>query len=127
MTTVREVIASRVIEPLDAAASSAAWPLNLPPLASGRLIGYEITGTGFLRHMVRKIVGTLVDIGRARRPIDDIAAHPRLTRSQPRRRHRAAAWTGAVVGDGRGRVGQVRQVGRVGLKKFKVCTLNLAL
>jgi tRNA pseudouridine38-40 synthase len=75
VTTVREVIASRVIEPLqDTAASSAAWPLNLPPLASGRLIGYEITGTGFLRHMVRTIVGTLVDIGRARRPIDDMNA-----------------------------------------------------
>ena len=75
VTTVREVMASRVVESIhDAAGSSALWPLNLPPLVSGRLVGYEITGTGFLRHMVRNIVGTLVDIGRARRPIDDIAA-----------------------------------------------------
>jgi len=29
---------------------------------------YEITGDGFLRHMVRAIVGTLVDIGRGRQP-----------------------------------------------------------
>jgi tRNA pseudouridine38-40 synthase len=31
------------------------------------LIVYEITGDGFLRHMVRAIVGTLVDVGRGRR------------------------------------------------------------
>jgi tRNA pseudouridine38-40 synthase len=33
-------------------------------------ITYEITGDGFLRHMVRTIVGTLVEIGRARRGVD---------------------------------------------------------
>jgi tRNA pseudouridine38-40 synthase len=76
LTTVREVLVSRVTESCpDAATSSpAVLPLNLPPLASGRLIGYEITGTGFLRHMVRNIVGTLVDIGRSRRPVGDVAA-----------------------------------------------------
>ena len=37
-------------------------------LRGGDLIVYEITGDGFLRHMVRAIVGTLVDIGRGRRP-----------------------------------------------------------
>jgi tRNA pseudouridine38-40 synthase len=35
--------------------------------ASGTLVGYEISGSGFLRHMVRTIAGTLVDIGRGRR------------------------------------------------------------
>jgi len=60
VTTVREVMASRVVESIqDAAGPSALWPLNLPPLVSGRLVGYEITGTGFLRHMVRNVVGTL--------------------------------------------------------------------
>ena len=34
---------------------------------SGRLITYEISGDGFLRHMVRAIVGTLVEVGRGRR------------------------------------------------------------
>ena len=36
----------------------------------GELIIYEITGNGFLRHMVRTIVGTLVEIGRGRRPAE---------------------------------------------------------
>ena len=55
-TTVREILSSRV----------AACP-------QPGLVTYEITGTGFLRHMVRTIVGTLVEIGRGRRPADSIA------------------------------------------------------
>jgi len=38
----------------------------------GDRVSYEIAATGFLRHMVRNIVGTLVDIGRCRRPVEDI-------------------------------------------------------
>jgi tRNA pseudouridine38-40 synthase len=38
------------------------------------LLTYEISGDGFLRHMVRAIVGTLVDIGRGRREPEDVAA-----------------------------------------------------
>jgi len=37
------------------------------------LLAYEVTGDGFLRHMVRAIVGTLVDIGRGRRPAQAMA------------------------------------------------------
>jgi tRNA pseudouridine38-40 synthase len=47
---------------------------------------YDVTGTGFLRHMVRNIVGTLVDVGRHRWPpehIVDILAS--------KTRHRAGA------------------------------------
>ena len=40
----------------------------------GPLIAYEVSGDGFLRHMVRAIVGTLVEIGRGRRPAPSMAA-----------------------------------------------------
>ena len=40
----------------------------------GRLITYEVTGDGFLRHMVRNIVGTLVDVGLGRRMPESIDA-----------------------------------------------------
>jgi tRNA pseudouridine38-40 synthase len=39
--------------------------LESPPSA---LVTYDITGDGFLRHMVRAIVGSLVEVGRRRRP-----------------------------------------------------------
>jgi tRNA pseudouridine38-40 synthase len=39
--------------------------------SSGRLT-YEIAGDGFLRHMVRGIVGTLVEIGSGRWPVDSL-------------------------------------------------------
>jgi tRNA pseudouridine38-40 synthase len=41
--------------------------------AEGRL-AYEIAGNGFLRHMVRAIVGTLVEIGRGFRDPESMAA-----------------------------------------------------
>lgn len=44
------------------------------------LLTFEISGEGFLRHMVRRIVGTLVEIGSGRRPDDEIA---RLLASGP--------------------------------------------
>lgn len=40
--------------------------------AGGRLT-YEIAGDGFLRHMVRAIVGTLVEVGRGFRAIDTMS------------------------------------------------------
>jgi tRNA pseudouridine38-40 synthase len=51
---------------------------------SGTLLTYEVTGDGFLRHMVRAIVGTLVEVGRGWR-------HPEQMDELLRARDRAAA------------------------------------
>jgi tRNA pseudouridine38-40 synthase len=58
-TTVRDVSSSRVVE-----CGSA---LRAPHSAT---LCYEVTGGGFLRHMVRIIVGSLVEIGRGRQPVE---------------------------------------------------------
>jgi tRNA pseudouridine38-40 synthase len=34
----------------------------------GRVVAFEVTGTGFLRHMVRNATGSLVEVGLGRRP-----------------------------------------------------------
>jgi tRNA pseudouridine38-40 synthase len=39
---------------------------------TGALVVYEVAGDGFLRHMVRTIVGTLVDVGRGRWPAEHV-------------------------------------------------------
>ena len=39
----------------------------------GTLVAYEISGDGFLRQMVRAIMGTLVEIGRGQRPATSVA------------------------------------------------------
>lgn len=62
-TTVRTIFSSEVGETRD--------PHH------GRLLTYEVRGDGFLRHMVRSIAGTLVDVGKGRRPpasIDELIA-----------------------------------------------------
>jgi len=38
----------------------------------GELLIYRVTGSGFLHHMVRNLVGTFVDVGRGRTPADAI-------------------------------------------------------
>ena len=39
----------------------------------GPFLEYHVLGNGFLRHMVRTMVGTLIDVGQGRRPPDAIA------------------------------------------------------
>lgn len=64
--TVREILESRArVVPADGDG-----PLRGLVPAAGRLIAYEVTGTGFLRHMVRAIAGTLVEIGQGRQPVE---------------------------------------------------------
>lgn len=59
-------------------------PISMSPLdpsigngareGAGRLFRFEITGTGFLRHMVRNIIGTLVEIGRGKMAVEEMRA-----------------------------------------------------
>ena len=79
-TTTRLVARSAIFTTEDAEDSEGKtfWParfeLRVPGvLRGGELIVYEVTGTGFLRHMVRTIVGTLVEVGRGRRPVEWMA------------------------------------------------------
>jgi tRNA pseudouridine38-40 synthase len=43
------------------------------PTADGPLVTYRIEATAFLKHMVRNIVGTLVEVGWGERPVDAVA------------------------------------------------------
>jgi tRNA pseudouridine38-40 synthase len=59
-TTRREVFSSTLVVHEDRRGA------DLRP-SPGCLITYEITGSGFLRHMVRAIAGSLLDVGQGRR------------------------------------------------------------
>jgi tRNA pseudouridine38-40 synthase len=72
-TTVRRILKSEIVEvDLDDGQPVPMVSAAPPPGCAGRLLRYEVTGTGFLRHMVRAIAGTLVEIGRGRRPVEAI-------------------------------------------------------
>jgi tRNA pseudouridine38-40 synthase len=73
-TTVREVLASSIAcSSLNAPDVSPGWAPHVA-VPEGTLITYRVTGTGFLRHMVRAIVGTLVEVGAGRMQVAHIPA-----------------------------------------------------
>lgn len=45
-------------------------PLPAQAVPGGRLLAFEVAADGFLRHMIRAIAGTLVEVGQGRRPPD---------------------------------------------------------
>lgn len=83
ITTVRRVLSAEIVEmnfhtdqplalsPLDPSTSLRA---SAARAEGGRLLRFAISGTGFLRHMVRTIAGTLVDIGRGNMDVDEMRA-----------------------------------------------------
>lgn len=81
-TTERTVTRSRVTranlsttEDAEDTKEQTGFALRVPRvLRGGDLIVYEITGDGFLRHMVRAIAGTLVEIGLGRSSIEEMRA-----------------------------------------------------
>ncbi len=75
LTTIRRVLSADIVEMnMHTDLLLAMSPLDGAPDGGGRLLRFEITGTGFLRHMVRTIAGTLVDIGRGNLEPDAMAA-----------------------------------------------------
>ena len=75
-STIRTVFSSRFDQGTgndQRSASDRQVPPEAPEVPdTARLLVYEVTGDGFLRHMVRNIVGTLVEIGVGRRPASSI-------------------------------------------------------
>jgi len=69
--TVRTLFSSRLA--LEPDASVLSLPGRGAQGVAGALLVYETRGDGFLRHMVRTIVGTLVEVGRGWRAPDSIA------------------------------------------------------
>jgi tRNA pseudouridine38-40 synthase len=50
---------------------SSAWESRTIP--KGELLVYRVRGSGFLHHMVRNLVGTMLDVGRGRTRVEEIS------------------------------------------------------
>jgi tRNA pseudouridine38-40 synthase len=53
---------------------------NIELTEEGEFLCIDVRGSGFLRNMVRLLTGTLVEIGKGKRPVGDI---PRLLAREP--------------------------------------------
>jgi tRNA pseudouridine38-40 synthase len=73
-TTIRAIARSEILVGRTLSAAPGEPDEARPTNDEESLLVYEITGDGFLRHMVRAIVGTLVEIGRGQRPAASITA-----------------------------------------------------
>jgi tRNA pseudouridine38-40 synthase len=71
-TTMRTIVRA-LVWTLDAgtARSDGALAARLMP-AEGRFVVFDVEADGFLRHMVRALTGTLVEIGDGRRPVESM-------------------------------------------------------
>ena len=72
-TTTREIFVSRIAAcELPSAGESAIGSAIESAIRhpQSAMLTYEVSGSGFLRHMVRIIVGSLVEVGRGRRPVE---------------------------------------------------------
>jgi tRNA pseudouridine38-40 synthase len=67
---IRTVTASTVTAWTSALAAQHQLPIAVPDAA--RLVVFEVSANGFLRHMVRAMAGTLVEVGDKRRPPESI-------------------------------------------------------
>ena len=67
-STERELFSSLVLRQAQYERGGSTLALSLSKGES--LIVYDVAGSGFLRHMIRNIVGSLVEIGRGRRPVE---------------------------------------------------------
>lgn len=75
LTTVRRVWSAELVETnIHTDQPIALSPLDAAADAGGKFFRFEISGSGFLRHMVRTIAGTLVDIGRGNMAVEDMRA-----------------------------------------------------
>jgi tRNA pseudouridine38-40 synthase len=84
--TIPQTIAETIVDahpPLEAATVktifSSIWEMR--PSDAGELLIYRVRGSGFLHHMVRNLVGTMLDVGRNHLPLDEL---PRILAARSR-------------------------------------------
>lgn len=85
-TSVRRLDVSRLVEAVNLRGPGRG-PGDRPEVeVEGRLLVYEVEGSGFLRHMVRAIAGTLVEVGSGRAApslVGELLVRPDRTRAGP--------------------------------------------